>query len=81
MMIGENVRRWTVSISMEETDPLVFGPYTQRKARELADGFNEQIERGVFEDEGWIHASATPIRNPQSVTAMLAEFGKTPKRT
>lgn len=80
MMIGQNVRRWIVNVAQEEDDPLVFGPYTERKARELSEAFNEQIERGVFEGEGWTYSTAMPIRNPQSVSAMLSEFGKTPKR-
>lgn len=71
-----NVRKWLVGISQEDSDPHHFGPYTERKARELAEGFNARIEAGVFEDEGWIHAGAFPIRNPQSVKAMLAEYGK-----
>lgn len=80
-MIGANVRSWVVNIAQDDDDALYFGPYTRRKARELADAFNVQIERGVFEGEGWIHAGAMPIRNPQSVTAMLAEFSKTPVRS
>lgn len=80
MAIGQNVRRWIVSVSQEDTDPYAFGPYTERKARELADAFNEQIECGLFDGEGWIHAGAYPIRNPQSITRLLAEYGKTPLR-
>jgi len=79
-MIGDQVRRWVVNVAMEEDDPLVFGPYTERKARALCEGFVEQIERGAFEDYGWMHATAYPIKNPQSVTAMLAVFGERPKR-
>lgn len=79
-MIGDQVRKYVVSISSENDDPLIFGPYTKRKAHELSAAFNEQIERGVFEGEGWIHSGAYPIRNPQTVRAMLIDFGKMPAR-
>lgn len=75
-MTGKLVRRWVVSIKTENDDPLIFGPYTERKARELSDGFVEKIEAGVFEGEGWLHSTATPIRNPQTVNQILHEFGK-----
>lgn len=80
-MIGDQVRRYVVSISQEDagTDH-IYGPYTKRKARELSAAFNEQIERGTFEGEGYIYSTAEPIQNPQSVTAMLVEFGKKPRR-
>jgi len=79
-MIGDQVRRWVVSVSLEEDNPAVFGPYTERKARALVEGFNEQIERGTFEGYGWLHATTYPIQNPQSVTALVGEFGEKPKR-
>lgn len=73
-----NVREWVVTVSHELGDPLVFGPYTKRKARELRDGFNEQIERGAFEGEGWLFATVRRISNPMNVSAMLKGFGKKP---
>jgi hypothetical protein len=77
-MIGDQVRCYIVSVSMEDDDPIVFGPYTKRKAHELADTFNARVEAGLFTDRefGWIHAGAQRIDNPQSVKGMLHEFGK-----
>lgn len=78
ILTGENVRAFVVNVSMEDDDPLIFGPYTRRKAFELADKFNEKIEAGAFDDRafGWIHATAMRIDNPASVRGMLREFGK-----
>lgn len=76
-MIGENVRAFVVNVAMEDDDPLIFGPYTLRKASELADKFNERVDAGDFEEShGWIHATAKRIDNPQSLRGMLREFGK-----
>ena len=76
MIAHPNIRNWVVSISTDEDNPAVFGPYTRRKAEELADGFNTRI--GGTEVEGqytFILAGAHPIRNPQSVRALRTEMG------
>jgi len=72
-MIGHNVRNYVVAVNTENDDPLVFGPYTQRKARELEKQFNDRIDK---DQHGWINASAYPIQNPQTVKQMLREFGQ-----
>ena len=54
MMIGQNVRCFVVNISTDEDDPMIFGPYTRRKAEELAAKFNERIDKDNF---GWIYAT------------------------
>ncbi len=71
-MLHPNVRNYTVSVSSEDEDPFIFGPYTERRARELADLFNQRIDR---EQHGWIHATALRIANP-GIRDMLREFGQ-----
>lgn len=78
-MVGQNVRCYTLNIANETDDPMIFGPYTERRARALAEQFNNQIEAGTFEGEGWMHATAMRIWNPTKIRDVLAEFGKEPR--
>jgi hypothetical protein len=72
-MIGQNVRCYVLNISTDEDDPLIYGPYTERKARSLASQFNEKIDPSNF---GFIHATALRISNPQSISQVLVDFGQ-----
>lgn len=72
-MSGENVRCYVVSVSTDLDNPLIFGPYTRRKAKHLAEAFNASINEDDF---GWIHATAMRIANPPSVRQLLHEFGQ-----
>ena len=64
---------WIVSINTEDADPLIFGPYSQARAEELADKMNAFLE--LKSDElGWARASAYPIRNI-GIRDMKKEFG------
>lgn len=74
-MTGERVRCFVLHVSMSDDDPMIFGPYTERKARELADAFNARIEDGDFATFEWIHATAKRIANPARLRDVLREFG------
>lgn len=65
-------RNWVVNIAQEDADPMIFGPYVEHRARELAEAFNGRIDS---DQTGWIHATAHPIQNP-GIREMLAEYGQ-----
>lgn len=61
-----NRRNWIVSVSTEHDDPLIFGPYVQRRAEQIAAAVNAKAERRT-QDEAlgdFIYATAVPIDNP-----------------
>lgn len=68
--------RWIVSVSSENDDPLVFGPYSRKKAEELAEKFNASVE-ARSEDESlgaWMWATAYPITSA-GITEIREAFG------
>lgn len=80
---------WVVSISSETEDPLIFGPYTETRARELAEKIEARIQRDQEENEvsydeetetysggdsGYIAANAYPLDNP-GIRAICDELG------
>jgi hypothetical protein len=69
-------RNWIVSISSENDDPMIFGPYVKHRAEALAERFNEVCGKLSDEDQqgNWMNAGAYPIQNP-GIREMLAEFG------
>ena len=77
MIDHPNVRDHLVHVRTdEEESPQVFGPYTRRKAEELAAGFNARIEGNEVEGAyTFIHATAFRVPNPQSVAALRREMG------
>lgn len=68
--------RWIVSVSSENDNPMIFGPYSEATAERVASKVNEAIDsRSPDETEGaFLYATAYPIR-PETVTAILHEFG------
>lgn len=72
-MIGQQVRCYVLNVATDTDDPMIFGPYTRRKAEKLAEEFNKRIDQ---EDFGWIYATAQRISNPQNIRQILREFGQ-----
>lgn len=69
--MSERSRDHVVSVTVGGTDePLIFGPYTRRRAEELAAKFNERVDHSAF---GYVNAVASRINNP-GIEGMLAQF-------
>lgn len=58
-------RNWIVSLSQEMDNPFIMGPYTERRAQQVAEAINKRNERRSDEDKlgDFLYASAYPIRN------------------
>lgn len=67
-------RNWVVGIAINDTDDAIYGPYTERRARELAGQAERAFERVGRDDI--ISINAYPIQ-PYNVTEILDDFGET----
>jgi hypothetical protein len=56
--------RWIVSVSSEHDNPLIFGPYSKKRAEAIAESVQRSCEKAMDAEEiGWMHAGCYPIRN------------------
>lgn len=71
-----SLRNWVVSTNTELNDPLIFGPYSERRARQIAMAINRHAARRTADEQenDWLHATAYPLRNPGPRDAVRAIF-------
>lgn len=72
--------KWIVSITSEHDDPLIAGPYSEKKAKEIVEKFNATIDSLTDEDRlgNFLYAGCYPI-SPKTITELRREFDL-PKR-
>lgn len=66
-------RNWVVGITVEDTDEAIYGPYSERRARQLAAQTDRAFDRAGRDDI--IAVIAYPIQ-PYNVTEILNDFGE-----
>lgn len=77
MKPGQNVRNYVVSVSLENDNPAILGPYTRRAAEQIAAAINRREERRTDDERlgDFLHATALWIKNPGPRGAVAWFFG------
>lgn len=57
---------WVVSISIEDDNPSVYGPYSERRAKQIKESFNRREDKRSDDERAgnFLYASAYPLINP-----------------
>jgi hypothetical protein len=54
--------KWIISVSMEHDNPMIFGPYSEKRARAISESVQRSLDKHA-EEIGWMTAGCYPIRN------------------